>query len=201
MAALFNIESNSTIIERISKGNTMAHNHTQSFVPLNVAVLTVSDTRDESSDTSGAYLVKAAIEAGHEITEKSIVKDDVYQMRAVVSQWIASERVQAVLITGGTGFTDRDSTPEAITPLFDKSVDGFGELFRQVSYQDIGTSTIQSRAVAGLANNTVIFCMPGSTGACKTAWSIIESQLDASHRPCNFVPHLNVKATQCESRG
>lgn len=179
----------------------MAHNHTQAFVPLKVAVLTVSDTRDESTDTSGAYLVKAATEAGHTITEKTIVKDDVYQMRAVVSNWIASDKVQVVLITGGTGFTDRDSTPEAITPLFDKNVDGFGELFRHISYQDIGTSTVQSRAVAGLANGTVIFCMPGSTGACKTGWSIIESQLDASHRPCNFVPHLNLDAQQCESRG
>jgi len=179
----------------------MAHNHTQEFVALNVAVLTVSDTRDESTDTSGGYLVKAAEEAGHTVTEKQIVKDDVYQMRAVVSNWIASKQVQAVLITGGTGFTERDSTPEAISPLFDKTVDGFGELFRQVSYADIGTSTIQSRAIAGLANGTVIFCMPGSTGACKTAWSIIESQLDASHRPCNFVPHLNLDAKQCGTRG
>jgi molybdenum cofactor biosynthesis protein B len=179
----------------------MAHKHTQAFTPLKIAVLTVSDTRDESTDTSGSYLVNAAQEAGHLLTDKQIVKDDIYQMRAVVSQWIASENVQAVLITGGTGFTERDSTPEAITPLFDKTVDGFGELFRQISYADIGTSTIQSRAIAGLANGTVIFCMPGSTGACKTGWSIIESQLDASHRPCNFVPHLNLSVEQCESRG
>lgn len=179
----------------------MAHNHPQKFIALKVAVLTVSDTRDETTDTSGRYLVTAAEEAGHQVTEKAIVKDDIYQMRSVVSQWIASDNVQSILVTGGTGFTDRDSTPEALTPLFDKNVDGFGELFRQVSYQDIGTSTIQSRAIAGLANGTVIFCMPGSTGACKTGWSIISSQLDASHRPCNFVPHLNLDAEQCSSRG
>lgn len=179
----------------------MAHTHIQEFIPLNVAVLTVSDTRDETTDTSGAYLEKAAQETGHLVTERAIVKDDIYQMRAVLSNWIASEQVQVILVTGGTGFTERDSTPEAVTPLLDKNVDGFGELFRQVSYQDIGTSTMQSRAVAGLANGTVIFCMPGSTGACKTGWSIIKPQLDASHRPCNFVPHLNFAAEQCESRG
>ena len=178
----------------------MAHNHTQKFVPLSIAVLTVSDTRDESTDTSGAYLVKGLKEAGHNLAEKEIVKDDVYQMRAVVSKWIASQEIQAVLITGGTGFTERDSTPEAITPLFDKKVEGFGELFRHVSYTEIGTSTVQSRSVAGLANGTVIFCMPGSTGACKTGWSIIAPQLDASHRPCNFVPHLKL-AEACGSRG
>lgn len=179
----------------------MAHNHTARFLPLNVAVLTVSDTRDESTDTSGGYLVKAIQEAGHSLAAKQIVKDDVYQMRAVVSNWIASEQIQAILITGGTGFTERDSTPEAISPLFDKSVDGFGELFRHISYTEIGTSTVQSRALAGLANGTVIFCMPGSTGACKTGWSIIESQLDASHRPCNFVPHLILTKDKCETRG
>ena len=169
----------------------MAHKLIKEFIPLNVAVLTVSDTRDESNDTSGQFLAQAAADAGHRVEEKVIVKDDVYQLRAIVSKWIASETIQAVLVTGGTGFTSRDSTPEALTPLFDKSVDGFGELFRQISLEEIGTSTIQSRAVAGMANGTVIFCMPGSTGACKTGWSIIESQLNASHRPCNFVPHLN----------
>lgn len=179
----------------------MAHNHTQEFVGLNVAVLTVSDTRTEDNDTSGGFLAKAVQEAGHELFDKEIVKDDVYQLRALVSKWIADSNIQAILITGGTGFTDRDSTPEAITPLFDKTVDGFGELFRHISYQEIGTSTIQSRALAGLANNTVIFCMPGSTGACKTGWSIIESQLDASHRPCNFVPHLSIDLDKCASRG
>jgi molybdenum cofactor biosynthesis protein B len=160
------------------------------FQPLNIAVLTVSDTRDESTDTSGGYLVKILQETGHHLADKKIVIDDIYQMRAVVSDWIASTNVQAVLITGGTGFTKRDSTPEAMLPLFDKVVDSFGELFRHVSYQEIGTSTIQSRAVAGLANGTIVFCMPGSTGACKTAWSLIESQLDASHNPCNFVGQL-----------
>lgn len=179
----------------------MAHEHAKQFLPLNIAVLTVSDTRDETTDTSGGYLVDALGKGGHNLAEKAIVKDDVYQMRAIVSKWIASSQVQAVLITGGTGFTERDSTPEAISVLFDKTVDGFGELFRQVSYQDIGTSTIQSRAIAGLANGTVIFCMPGSTGACKTGWSIIESQLDATHRPCNFVPHLNFDTQPCGSRG
>ena len=171
------------------------------FVPLNVAVLTVSDTRDESTDTSGHYLTKTLTETGHVVAEKAIVKDDVYQMRAVVSKWIADDSVQAIITTGGTGFSGRDSTPEAITPLLDKKIDGFGELFRAVSYEEIGTSTIQSRALAGLVNGTVIFCLPGSTGACKTGWSLIESQLDARHRPCNFVPQLKPQNPSCESRG
>ncbi|WP_448565958.1 molybdenum cofactor biosynthesis protein B [Thalassotalea ganghwensis] len=172
------------------------------FTSLNIAVLTVSDTRDEQTDTSGAYFVEALLESGHELIDKTIVKDDIYQIRAVVSQWIASNDIQAVLVTGGTGFTARDSTPEAMMPLFDKQVEGFGELFRQVSYQEIGTSTLQSRAIAGVANGTVIFCVPGSTGACKTAWqAIIKQQLDASQKPCNFVPHLKNARQQCESRG
>jgi len=179
----------------------MAHKLEKEFKPLNIAVLTVSDTRDESNDTSGQYLAKAAAEAGHKIEDKVIVIDDVYKLRAVVSKWIASETIQAVLITGGTGFTSRDSTPEALTPLFDKSVDGFGELFRQVSYEEIGTSTMQSRAIAGLANGTVIFCMPGSTGACRTGWQLIEPQLDARHRPCNFVPQLKSGTELCGTRG
>lgn len=180
----------------------MAAKQTVPFTPLNIAVLTVSDTRDESTDTSGGYLADTLKQTGHHLIDKKIIKDDIYQMRAVVSNWIASTDVQAVLITGGTGFTKRDSTPEAILPLFDKVVDGFGELFRHVSYQEIGTSTIQSRAVAGLANGTIVFCMPGSTGACKTAWGIIESQLDASHRPCNFVGQLKSAADTCNtSRG
>lgn len=178
----------------------MAH-LTTDFVSLNIAVLTVSDTRDESTDTSGQYLVEALQAAGHQLAEKSIVKDDIYQMRATVSQWIAQANIQAVLVTGGTGFTERDSTPEALLPLFDKEVEGFGELFRHFSLLEIGTSTVQSRAVAGLANGTVIFCMPGSTGACKTGWkNIIEQQLDASFKPCNFVPHLNL-ADACQTRG
>ena len=159
--------------------------------PLNIAVLTVSDTRTEDTDTSGMYLQNALVEAGHTLAVSKIVIDDVYLMRAVVSQWIAEPTIHVILVTGGTGFTDRDSTPEALTVLFDKQVEGFGELFRAVSFDEIGTSTVQSRAFAGLANHTAIFCMPGSTGACRTAWSkIIEQQLDADHRPCNFVGHL-----------
>lgn len=155
---------------------------------LGVAVLTVSDTRTPETDTSGDFLVNAAESAGHQLVERAIVKDDIYAIRAVVSQWIASPLVDVVLITGGTGFSGRDSTPEAMLPLFDKDIPGFGEVFRQVSYEEIGSSTVQSRAVAGFANRTVIFCMPGSTGACRTAWdSVLCEQLDSRHRPCNFV--------------
>ncbi|MGL5006556.1 MAG: molybdenum cofactor biosynthesis protein B [Plesiomonas sp.] len=161
------------------------------FQPAMLAVLTVSDTRTEENDTSGQFLVNAATEAGHQVVAKSIVPDDVYQIRAIVSAWIANPQVQGILITGGTGFTSRDTTPEAVRVLFDKEVEGFGELFRMVSYEEIGTSTIQSRAIAGFANHTVIFAMPGSTGACRTAWEkIICDQLNASYRPCNFMPHL-----------
>ncbi|HIF6760350.1 TPA: molybdenum cofactor biosynthesis protein B [Serratia marcescens] len=161
------------------------------FIPAHIAILTVSDSRGEAEDTSGQYLQDAAREAGHQVVERAIVKDDIYQIRARVSAWIADDNVQAVLITGGTGFTARDNTPEALLPLFDREVEGFGELFRMVSYEEIGTATIQSRALAGLANRTVIFAMPGSTRACRTAWErIIEEQLDARHRPCNFQPHL-----------
>ncbi|GLX85244.1 molybdenum cofactor biosynthesis protein B [Thalassotalea loyana] len=171
------------------------------FQPLNVAVLTVSDTRDESTDTSGKALVDRLVDAGHHLIDKTIVKDDVYQLRAIVSKWIADENIDVVISTGGTGFTARDNTPEALSVLFDKQVEGFGEIFRHVSLGEIGTSTIQSRAFAGMANHTVIFCVPGSTNACKTAWDkIIKEQIDASHRPCNFVPHLNL-AAKCESRG
>lgn len=171
------------------------------FQPLNVAVLTVSDTRDESTDTSGKALVDRVVDAGHHLIDKTIVKDDVYQLRAIVSKWIADENIDVVISTGGTGFTARDNTPEALSVLFDKQVEGFGETFRHVSLGEIGTSTIQSRAFAGMANHTVIFCVPGSTNACKTAWDkIIKEQIDASHRPCNFVPHLNL-AAKCESRG
>ncbi|NQY36453.1 MAG: molybdenum cofactor biosynthesis protein B [Alteromonadaceae bacterium] len=177
----------------------------KTFIPLNIAILTVSDTRDESNDTSGQALVERITEAGHHLAEKAIVKDDVYQLRAIVSKWIADDNIQAVISTGGTGFTPRDNTPEALTPLFDKAVEGFGEVFRYVSLQEIGTSTIQSRAFGGIANSTVIFCVPGSTNACKTAWDkVIKEQLDASHRPCNFVPHLKIpteQVEQCESRG
>ncbi|BEL79246.1 MULTISPECIES: molybdenum cofactor biosynthesis protein B [Serratia] len=161
------------------------------FIPAHIAILTVSDSRGAAEDTSGQYLQDAAREAGHQVVDRTIVKDDIYQIRARVSAWIADDNVQAVLITGGTGFTARDNTPEALLPLFDREVEGFGELFRMVSYEEIGTATIQSRALAGLANRTVIFAMPGSTRACRTAWErIIEEQLDARHRPCNFQPHL-----------
>lgn len=161
------------------------------FIPAHIAILTVSDSRGAAEDTSGQYLQEAAQEAGHQVVDRAIVNDDIYQIRARVSAWIADDNVQAVLITGGTGFTARDNTPEALLPLFDREVEGFGELFRMVSYEEIGTATIQSRALAGLANRTVIFAMPGSTRACRTAWErIIEQQLDARHRPCNFQPHL-----------
>ncbi|GHA07049.1 molybdenum cofactor biosynthesis protein B [Arenicella chitinivorans] len=160
------------------------------FIPLSVAVLTVSDTRDLNSDTSGQYLVEQLGEAGHQLAHRVLVKDDIYQMRAVVSAWIADPAVHAIITTGGTGFTGRDSTPEALTPLFDKQIDGFGELFRHLSLADIGTSTVQSRAVGGMANQTVVFCLPGSTGACRTAWEgILREQLDSRFKPCNFVSH------------
>ncbi|WP_028862895.1 molybdenum cofactor biosynthesis protein B [Psychromonas aquimarina] len=171
----------------------MSHLSTKEFKSSKIAVLTVSDTRTEETDTSGAYLVDSLEEAGHHLEDKQIVIDDVYKIRAVVSSWIADEKIEAILITGGTGFTSRDTTPEAVSVLFDKQVEGFGELFRHISYQEIGSSTIQSRAVAGFANKTVIFCMPGSTGACKTAWSkIIVEQLNSQHKPCNFMPHVGV---------
>ena len=155
---------------------------------LKVAVLTVSDTRSQETDTSGAFLEEALREAGHEIADRQIVIDDVYQLRAIVSQWIADPGVEVILTTGGTGFSGRDSTPEALAPLFDKTIDGFGEVFRALSLTEIGSSTVQSRALAGLANGTVIFCMPGSTGACRTAWEgVLRDQLDSEHKPCNFV--------------
>ena len=155
---------------------------------LKVAVLTVSDTRTQETDTSGAFLDEALREAGHEIADRQIVIDDVYQLRAIVSQWIADPEVEVILTTGGTGFSGRDSTPEALAPLFDKTIDGFGEVFRALSLTEIGSSTVQSRALAGLANGTVIFCMPGSTGACRTAWEgVLRDQLDSEHKPCNFV--------------
>ena len=157
-------------------------------VALKTAVLTVSDTRTPDTDTSGAFLEDSLLEAGHEITDRRLVIDDIYQLRAVVSAWIADPDVEVVLTTGGTGFSGRDSTPEALVPLFDKIIDGFGESFRALSFAEIGSSTVQSRALAGLANGTVIFCMPGSTGACQTAWEgLIRDQLDSEHRPCNFV--------------
>lgn len=180
----------------------MGHKKTVEFQPLQIAVLTVSDTRDESTDTSGKMLVDGLQTAGHNLADKTIVIDDIYKIRAIVSQWVASDNVQVILVTGGTGFTSRDSTPEALLPLMDKMVEGFGELFRQISYQEIGTSTIQSRAFAGMSNKTLIFGMPGSNNACQTAWhKVICEQLDASHRPCNFVAQLKqVDLALCGSR-
>jgi len=170
------------------------HKGMTEFLPLNIAVLTVSDSRSQDEDSSGQLLVDRVETSGHRLIDRHVVKDDIYQIRAVISQWIASDDINAVVVTGGTGFTERDNTPQAVTPLFDRHVDGFGELFRQISFRDIGTSTIQSRAFAGLANNTIIFCMPGSPNACRCAWDeIIVEQIDSRTRPCNFVPHMNIK--------
>ena len=155
---------------------------------LNCAVLTISDSRTLKEDTSGALLAELIAEDGHQLADRDLVRDDVYQVRAVVSKWIADPDIQVVVSTGGTGFTGRDSTPEALTPLFDKTIDGFGELFRQVSYEEIGASTIQSRCVGGLANATLIFALPGSANAVRTGWEkILRPQLDINTRPCNFV--------------
>jgi molybdenum cofactor biosynthesis protein B len=157
------------------------------FQPLTLCVLTVSDSRTAANDSSGDYLVQALAEAGHRLHERAIVPDDKYRLRALVSQWIADEAVHGILVTGGTGFTGRDSTPEALLPLLDKLMPGFGEMFRALSYEDIGTSTLQSRAFAGLANGTFLFALPGSTSACRTGWEkLIQAQLDARTQPCNL---------------
>jgi molybdenum cofactor biosynthesis protein B len=164
------------------------------FVPLSICVLTVSDTRSADNDTSGDYLRDALIAAGHHLHARALVRDDRYAMRAIVSAWIADAAVNGIIVTGGTGFTGRDSTPEAIAPLLDKPMPGFGEMFRVLSYDEIGTATLQSRAFAGLANDKFIFCLPGSTSACKTGWEkLISKQLDARTKPCNLaglVPRL-----------
>ena len=155
--------------------------------PLAIAVLTISDSRTPANDTSGDLLVERLTGNGHLLASRELVPDNVYQIRATVSNWIADDTTDVVLATGGTGFTGRDSTPEALLPLFDKTIEGFGELFRQISYGEIGSSTIQSRALAGLANATLIFAVPGSTNACATAWDrILQNQLDSTFRPCNF---------------
>ena len=162
---------------------------------LAIAVLTISDTRGPSEDTSGDLLAERLASAGHRLAARQLVVDDVYRIRAVVSAWIADPAVQVVLTTGGTGFSGRDSTPEAVVPLFDKTIDGFGELFRQISFGEIGSSTIQSRAVGGLANDTLIFALPGSTGACRTAWDeILGAQLNSAVKPCNFAELLPRRA-------
>lgn len=160
------------------------------ITPLSICVLTVSDTRSLQSDTSGQTLIELAQAAGHTLYQRELVKDCIYQIRAVVSRWIADAQAQVILITGGTGFAGRDSTPEAVQVLLDKQIPGFGELFRAESLKEIGSSTLQSRALAGLTNGTVIFCLPGSTGACRTAWQILAPQLDSRTKPCNFVAVL-----------
>jgi len=158
------------------------------FKPLNIAIMTVSDTRTDATDKSGDTLVKLLTDAGHALAEKRIIPDDIYKIRAAVSEWIADDAINAVITTGGTGITGRDTTPEAVSVLFDKQIDGFGEMFRAVSWEEINTSTIQSRALAGVANATFIFCLPGSTGACRTGWGkLISHQLDYRTRPCNLV--------------
>jgi molybdenum cofactor biosynthesis protein B len=158
------------------------------FLPLNIAVLTITDTRTEAEDKSGKLLVDRLVGVGHGLYERRLVKDDIYAIRSEISRWVAEPKVSVVLTTGGTGVTGRDGTPEAVTPLLDKQIDGFGEMFRVLSYEDIKTSTLQSRAVAGVANATYIFCLPGSSGACALAWdALIVHQLDFRTRPCNLV--------------
>lgn len=161
-------------------------------VSLNCAVLTISDTRDAGNDTSGDYLAESLLAAGHRCGKRAISQGNLYQIRKVVSDWIADDSIQIILTNGGTGFSHNKSTAAAITPLLDQVIPGFGELFRHLSFLEIGSSSLQSDAFAGAANNTLVFCMPGSTGACKTAWEgIIKEQLDSTHRPCNFGTHYH----------
>ncbi|MDJ0654551.1 MAG: molybdenum cofactor biosynthesis protein B [Xanthomonadales bacterium] len=177
------------------------HSQFEQLVPLNVSVITVSDTRDESTDKSGAFLADAARGAGHHVVHREIVVDDLYQIRAVVSDRIAAADTQVILLTGGTGFRHRDVTPEAVAPLLDREIPGFGEYFRALSTTEIGTSTMQSRVLGGIANRTLVFCLPGSTNACRTAWNgIFSEQLDATHRPCNFVEILGVEPVGTEAK-
>lgn len=168
---------------------------TAEFKSLNIAVLTISDTRTEAEDISGKRLVEALLAAGHKNIDKAIVRDDIYAIRAQVSSWIADQGIDAVVTTGGTGITGRDGTPEAVQPLLDKEIQGFGELFRALSYEEIKTSALQSRALAGVANSTYVFVLPGSSGACRLAWDkLISAQLDNRTMPCNLVmlmPRLN----------
>lgn len=184
----------------------MAHLSNTPFQALRIAVLTISDTRTLATDTSGKVLVEALESAGHALHEHALVADDIWQIRARLSAWIADPQLQVVLLTGGTGFSSRDNTPQAVLPLLDKVVDGFGELFRHISLAEIGTSTVQSRALAGISNGTLVCCVPGSPGACRTAWNgILREQLDSRTRPCNFVPHLKQPAdapvAACGPRG
>jgi len=168
----------------------MSHDHAKKrrFIAINIAILTISDSRTEKNDKSGNLLVSRLKESGHQAYEKSIVADNKYNIREVLSRWISDDEVQAVITTGGTGLTGRDGTPEAVQPLLDKTIDGFGEMFRALSFKTIATSSLQSRALAGVANGTFIFCLPGSTGACADGWdSIISEMLDYRTRPCNLV--------------
>ncbi|WP_421217316.1 molybdenum cofactor biosynthesis protein B [Aeromonas enteropelogenes] len=168
----------------------MGQKHNE-FIPLQIAVLTVSNSRTAAEDSSGDYLVSALSEAGHQLADRALLADDLYQIRSRVSQWIADEGIQVVLVNGGTGFNDQNRVPEAVGVLFDRTVKGFGELFRQLSFAEIKGSAMQSRALAGLANRTLICCLPGSTGACRLGWEkLIRDQLDARTKPCNFVSHL-----------
>ena len=161
--------------------------HAAEPIALNLCVLTVSDSRTAANDASGDYLVEALTAAGHRLADRALLPDDRYKLRACVSQWIADDGVDGILVTGGTGFTGRDSTPEALLPLLDKEMPGFGEIFRAISFEEIGTSSLQSRAFAGLANGTFLFALPGSTSACRTAWErIVRDQLDARTKPCNL---------------
>ncbi len=171
----------------------MARHEVSEFLPLSIALLTISNSRGEEEDTSGHYLAKVAKEAGHHIFIKKIVKENIYQIRAICSNWIADASINVILINGGTGFSTKNITPEAISVLFDREIEGFGELFRMFSYEEIGTSTLQSRALAGIANQTILFAIPGSTSACRTAWQkIICEQLDSRYQPCNFTSHLKM---------
>lgn len=157
------------------------------FLALRIALLTVSDSRTPANDASGDWLQQAILDAGHLLHARELVRDDRYAMRAIVARWIADGDCDGVIVNGGTGFTGRDSTPEALAPLLDKEMPGFGELFRAISFREIGTSALQSRAFAGLANGTFVFCLPGSTSACRTAWTeILRAQLDARTLPCNL---------------
>lgn len=166
---------------------------------LGVGILTVSDTRTRQTDTSGAYLAEAAAQAGHRVVARSLLADDRYALRALVSSWIIHPQIQVILCTGGTGFSVRDVTPEALRPLLDREIEGFGEYFRAVSIEAVGNATIQSRTVAGFANGVAIFALPGSTNACRTAWTeILQAQLDSTHKPCNFVPHLKQACVNTE---
>ena len=160
----------------------------QEFKPLQISILTISDTRTEEDDKSGKLLVQRVLEAGHHVHEKQICRDNIYEIRTVVSRWISNNDVNAIISTGGTGVTGRDGSPEAVSPLLDKVLDGFGELFRVLSYDEIGTSTLQSRTLAGVANATYLFVLPGSSGACALGWErLIKHQLDHRTRPCNLV--------------